>query len=95
MEEKMTLQERVKKSNEENLKLLDKFNVCAHHVVCLDYIYCVLWYVKRLKDPVIWFYQKNSQKEKKQALDKSTSKDGYQKFMDQHLILKYVLGTGF
>lgn len=48
-----------------------------------------------LKDPAIWFYQKNSQKEKKWALDKSTSKDGYQKFMDQHLILKYVSGTGF
>lgn len=45
----MTLQERVKKSNEENLKQLDKFNVCAYHVVCLDFMYCTLWYVKRLE----------------------------------------------
>ena len=28
MEEKMTLQDRLRKSNEENLKQLDKFNVC-------------------------------------------------------------------
>lgn len=41
------------------------------------------------------FIRRILKRKKNELLTNPTSKDGYQKFMDQHLILKYVSGTGF